>query len=84
MLYGFIYLVMIMDWLSRYPLAWEISTSLDTAFCFRVSQKALGISKPDIFNTDGGQVHQQAVHPISSNTLYFFVLTTGRDSLFVT
>jgi putative transposase len=54
MLYGFIYLVAIMDWFSRYVLAWEISTTLDTAFCVRALEKALGISKPEIFNTDQG------------------------------
>jgi putative transposase len=54
MLYGFIYLVAIMDWFSRYVLAWEISTTLDTAFCIGALKKALGISKPDIFNTDQG------------------------------
>ena len=54
MLYGFLYLVAIMDWFSRYVLAWEISTTLDTAFCVRALEKALVISKPDIFNTDQG------------------------------
>ena len=54
MLYGFIYLVAIMDWFSRYVLAWEISTTLDTVFCVRALEKAFGISKPDIFNTDQG------------------------------
>jgi putative transposase len=54
MLYGFVYLVAIMDWFSRYVLAWEISTALDTGFCVRAMEKALGFSKPDIFNTDQG------------------------------
>ena len=54
MLYGFIYLIAIMDWFSRYVLAWGISTTLDTAFCVRALEKALGISKPDVFNTDQG------------------------------
>jgi putative transposase len=52
MLCGFVYLVAIMDWFSRYVLAWEISTALDTGFCLRALEKALGFSKPDIFNTD--------------------------------
>lgn len=54
MLYGFIYLVAITDWFSRYVLAWEISTTLDTAFCVRALERALRISKPEIFNTDQG------------------------------
>jgi len=52
MLYGFIYLVAVMDWFSRYVLAWEISTTLDTAFCVQALDKFLGISKPEVFNTD--------------------------------
>jgi hypothetical protein len=32
---GFIYLVAVMDWFSRYVLSWEISTSLDAGFCAR-------------------------------------------------
>ena len=54
MLYGFIYLVAIMDWFSRYVLAWETSTTLETAFCVQALRKALGVSKPEIFNTDQG------------------------------
>jgi putative transposase len=54
MLYGFIYLVAIMDWFSRYVLAWETSTTLETAFCVQALGKALGVSKPEIFNTDQG------------------------------
>lgn len=55
--YGFIYLVATMDWFSRYVLAREISTTLDTAFCVLcvgALEKTLRISKPDIFNTDQG------------------------------
>jgi putative transposase len=54
MLYGFVYLVAIMDWYSRFVLAWEISTTLDTAFCLAALEQALGLSKPGIFNTDQG------------------------------
>lgn len=54
MLQGFVYLVAIMDWYSRFVLAWEISTTLDTAFCLAALEQALGLSKPGIFNTDQG------------------------------
>jgi len=54
MLYGFIYLVAIMDWFSRYILAWETSTTLETAFCVQALEKALRTSKPEVFNTDQG------------------------------
>ena len=54
MLHGFVYLMAIMDWHSRFVLSWEISTTLDTSFCLLALQKALGLSKPEIFNTDQG------------------------------
>ena len=54
MKHGFVYLVAIMDWYSRYVLAHEISTTLDTDFCLSALEKALKISKPEIFNTDQG------------------------------
>lgn len=52
--YGFIYLVAIMDWFSRYVLAWQLSNTLDKEFCLEALNKALMISKPEIFNTDQG------------------------------
>ncbi len=51
---GFVYLVAVMDWFSRYVLAWEISTSLDTGFCLQTLERALQVSQPEIFNTDQG------------------------------
>ena len=54
LLRGFVYLVAVMDWFSRYVLSWELSTTLDGEFCLRVLEKALGFSKPDIFNSDQG------------------------------
>lgn len=54
MLHGFVYLMAIMDWYSRFVLAWEISTTLDTSFCLSVLKEALKLSKPEIFNTDQG------------------------------
>jgi putative transposase len=51
---GFVYLVAVIDWFSRYVLAWEISTSLDTDFCVAALTWALRGGKPEIFNTDQG------------------------------
>jgi len=52
--HGFVYLVAIMDWYSRYVLSWELSTTLDAAFCVVALDRALRLSKPSIFNTDQG------------------------------
>ena len=55
MAYGFMYLVAVMDWWSRYVLAWELSNSLDSEFCIRAWTAALaGGSQPLISNTDQG------------------------------
>lgn len=51
---GFIYLVAIMDWFSRYVLAWEVSLTLEKEFCIYAIEKALRRSKPEIFNSDQG------------------------------
>lgn len=51
---GFIYLVAIMDWYSRYVISWEVSTTLEKEFCISALDRALGIAQPQIFNTDQG------------------------------
>ena len=51
---GFLYLVAIMDWYSRYVLSWQLSNSLDAGFCADALEEALKKGKPDIFNTDQG------------------------------
>lgn len=55
MAYGFMYLVAVMDWWSRYVLAWELSNSLDSEFCIRAWTAALKAGRqPLIANTDQG------------------------------
>lgn len=51
---GFVYLVAVMDWYSRYVLSWSVSISLDTTFCLDALKAALNKAKPEIFNTDQG------------------------------
>ena len=51
---GFIYLVAVMDWFSRYVLSWEVSNSLDAFFCMSALEKALARNTPEIFNSDQG------------------------------
>ena len=51
---GFIYLVAVIDWFSRYVLAWEVSVTLETAFCRSALEWALTKGQPEIFNTDQG------------------------------
>ncbi len=51
---GFLYLVAIMDWYSRYVVAWRLSNTLGTDFCVETLEEALGKGRPEIFNTDQG------------------------------
>jgi putative transposase len=52
--HGWMYLVAILDWYSRYVVAWELSNSLDSAFCLTALERALAQARPTIFNTDQG------------------------------
>lgn len=52
--HGFIYLTAILDWFSRYVLAWSVSISLETEFCLAALDWALRDAVPEIFNSDQG------------------------------
>jgi putative transposase len=51
---GFLYLVAIIDWYSRYVLSWRLSNTLDADFCVEALEEAIRKGRPDIFNTDQG------------------------------
>jgi putative transposase len=69
LLNGFVYLVAIMDWYSRYVISWEVSTSLEVDFCLTALERALKIGKPDIFNSDqGSQFTSKAFTQILEST----------------
>ena len=54
LLRGFAYLVAVMDWFSRYVLAWRLSNTLEADFCVECLEQALEFGIPEIFNTDQG------------------------------
>ncbi len=51
---GFLYLVAVMDWHSRYVVAWRLSNTMDVDFCVQALEEALSKGRPEIFNTDQG------------------------------
>lgn len=51
---GYVYLVAVIDWYSRYVLSWELSNTIDITFCLSALEKALTQNTPKIFNTDQG------------------------------
>jgi putative transposase len=51
---GFMYLAAVIDWFSRYVIAWKLSNTLDGSFCLEMLEEALRVGKPEVFNTDQG------------------------------
>ena len=51
---GFLYLVAVMDWHSRYVLSWRLSNTLEAGFCAEALMEALERGGPEVFNTDQG------------------------------
>ena len=52
--HGFVYLIAIIDWYSRYVLDWQLSINMEANFCVETLQRVLRYSRCDIFNTDQG------------------------------
>jgi putative transposase len=85
---GWIYLVAILDWFSRYVLAWEVSASLEADFCVMALQRALAsYGRPEIFNTDqGSQFTSEAfTQPLLAAGVQISMDGRGRafDNIFV-
>lgn len=51
---GYLYLTAVIDWFSRYVLAWRLSNSMDVEFCLEALDESLAQGRPEIFNTDQG------------------------------
>jgi len=51
---GWMYLVVILDWFSRYVVSWELDQTLELAFVLQAVDCALAIAKPEIWNSDQG------------------------------
>ena len=51
---GFVYLVAVMDWYSRFVLSWSLSATMEVDFCIEALKRALRRGRPEIFNSDQG------------------------------
>lgn len=84
---GFIYLVAVMDWFSRYVLSWEISITLETDFCVSALRRALEGGRPEIFNTDQGAQFTSTdfINELKSKEIRISMDGRGRvqDNIFV-
>lgn len=84
---GFLYLVAILDWYSRYVLAWEVSNTLETGFCLSTLERALQNGTPEIFNSDQGVQFTSAAFTARLTTAGSRISWDGRgralDNIFV-
>jgi putative transposase len=84
---GFLYLVVIMDWYSRYILSWRLSNTMDSDFCVEALKEALQQGRPEIFNTDQGSqfTSQSFVSTLESRGIEVSMDGSGRymDNLFI-
>ncbi len=61
---GFMYLAAVIDWFSRYVVAWRLSNTLDGSFCLEMLEEVFEGGRPEVFNTDqvcvfaGGGIHR--------------------------
>jgi putative transposase len=84
---GFVYLVAVMDWFSRYVLSWAVSMTMDVSFCLEALEQALGMATPDIFNSDQGSQFTSADFTGRLETAGIKISMDGRgralDNVFV-
>lgn len=84
---GFVFLVAVMDWFSRYVISWELSTSMESDFCVSALERALRQGRPQIFNTDqGSQFTSDAfTRPLLSASIDISMDGRGRalDNVFI-
>jgi putative transposase len=84
---GFVYLVAIMDWYSRYVISWRLSTTIENCFCVEALKDALDQGQPEYFNTDqGGQfTSKEFIEPLEEKKIKISMDSKGRafDNIFI-
>jgi putative transposase len=84
---GFMYLAAVIDWYSRYVIAWRLSNTLDGSFCVEMLEEALSQGRPEVFNTDQGVQFTAAAFTGKLETAGVAVSMDGRgrclDNVFV-
>lgn len=84
---GWLYLVCVLDWYSRYVLSWEISNTMDSGFAIKALESALRISVPQIFNSDQGSqfTSYDFIQVLKNHGVRMSMVGKGRcwDNIFV-
>jgi putative transposase len=84
---GFLYLAAVIDWFSRYVLAWELSSTMETAFCVTALESSFRFGQPRIFNSDQGAQFTSAefLSPLQQRNIAISMDGRGRalDNVFI-
>lgn len=84
---GFLYLVAVMDWFSRFVLSWELSNTMETGFCLAAQETALRFGQPEIWNSDQGPQFTAAdfLEPLKKRGVSISMDGRGRalDNVFI-
>jgi putative transposase len=84
---GYLYLVAIMDWFSRYVLSWEVSVTMESEFCISALDRALRTGRPEVFNSDQGSQFTSVdfIRPLKALGIQISMDGRGRalDNVFV-
>jgi putative transposase len=84
---GFLYLVAVMDWFSRYVLSWELSNTMETGFCLAALHAAFRFGQPEIWNSDQGAQFTSAdfLTPLKNRGISISMDGRGRalDNVFI-
>jgi putative transposase len=84
---GFVYLVAVMDWFSRYVLSWRLSLTLELDFCVDALKCALRRGRPEIFNSDQGSqfTSEKFIGELAAREIAISMDGRGRcmDNIFV-
>lgn len=83
---GWVYLVAVLDWYSRYVVSWEIDQTLEIPFVLECVERALGITTPEILNSDQGShfTSEQYLEPLRAKGVRISMDGKGRalDNIF--
>jgi putative transposase len=84
---GFLYLVAIMDWFSRFVLSWDLSNTMEVDFCRSALEEALRAGRCEIFNSDQGAqfTSRQFLQPLKDRSIRISMDGRGRamDNVFI-
>jgi putative transposase len=77
---GFLYLVAVMDWFSRFVLSWELSNTLETSFCVAALNAAFRFGQPEVWNSDQGSqfTSSEFLAPLQQRGI--LISMDGRDA----